>query len=290
LYESSDGTVADGAGGGLFTGRTAFGVIHRAVLRFALRDSLPADAAIDSVTLEMQVTRQQGGTHRIVLRRALASWGEGPALAPGRGGGGGGAQPGDATWLHRFYPDMLWQTPGGEIAPDTSGSTSVDGVNLTARWDSPAALVSDVQRWVSRLAPEYGWFVTGDESTTSTSVRLASREYLDPALAPRVRVRYHRVTQAPSRVAPEALALRLDRRADYQGSICGDARVPSGESGTLRLLDTAGRLASGTAEQRVDGTQRTFTIPRSAGLAPGVYFVVLTARGQHVSARTVVLH
>lgn len=270
FYESPDGSVADGSGGGLFTRRTAFGSIHRAVLRFALCDSLPADAIIDSVKLEIQVTRQQAGTHRIALRRALASWGEGPAVAPGRGGGSGGAQPSDVTWLHRFYPDTLWQTPGGEIAADTSEVASVDGVNLLARWDSSVAMVADAQRWVSRIRPEYGWFVTGDESTTSTSARFASREHLDPALAPRLRVRYHRVTQAPSRVAPATLGLHLDARAGHADAIRGEAAMPAGVSGTVRLIDAAGRLASGTTEQSVSNSQPAFSFPRAAALTPGV--------------------
>ncbi|MHC4093483.1 MAG: hypothetical protein ACYSVY_24955, partial [Planctomycetota bacterium] len=59
------------------------------------------------------------------LHRVLADWGEGESS--GSGGTGAPTEPGDATWIHRFYPDVFWASPGGDFEAAVSSSQSIGG-------------------------------------------------------------------------------------------------------------------------------------------------------------------
>src|SRR5690606_23584431 len=71
--DSEHGAGANGAGEGLFAGRTALGERRRALLRFDL-SSLPAGASLQAAELTLTMDRSITGTVPVRVHRALASW------------------------------------------------------------------------------------------------------------------------------------------------------------------------------------------------------------------------
>jgi len=175
LYESAGGTLANGSGDHLFFGRTDQGsdFRRRALLRFDIASAIPAGATVTSVSLAFAVDRIRDASPRTVaLHRCGASWGEGPSNAGGNEGRGGGAAAGDATWIHRTLPSVLWTNPGGDFAPSASATVAV-GSTGPYTVTSTAALVGDVQAWIDAPATNAGWVVIGDETTERTAKRSA---------------------------------------------------------------------------------------------------------------------
>ena len=150
LYQGVDNS--NGGGNHIFAGNSAGLGFRRSLLRFDLSD-IPRNATIEDVTLQMRMTRTIAGTLNVRLHRALNDWGEGNVHAPGQEGGGGAAQPGDATWDHRFFPDVLWDTPGGDFAGTQSAARAVMGVD-DYTWTG-AGMVADVQQWVSQPSSQF---------------------------------------------------------------------------------------------------------------------------------------
>jgi hypothetical protein len=103
-------------------------------------------------------------------------------------GGGAPATAGDATWIHTFFPDELWDSQGGDFDPVASASAAV-GSSGTYTWSS-SELAADVQGWVDNPGSSFGWAVIGDESASTTARRFGSRENPNPALRPVLTVDY----------------------------------------------------------------------------------------------------
>jgi spore coat protein A len=189
LYENATGSVSNGAGEYVFTGRTKDGVRHRGVIAFDIAGSIPAGAAINSVTLTLHLSREANSTLRFTsLQRALADWGEGTSNAGQNEGQGAPSTTNDATWIHRFYPSTLWSAPGGDYAGGASASLGVTG-NGFYSWTG-AGLVLDVQGWLDSPASNFGWAILGDESVVETSKRFDSRENGQTANRPVLTVDY----------------------------------------------------------------------------------------------------
>ncbi|MCA9140841.1 MAG: hypothetical protein KDB00_28920, partial [Planctomycetales bacterium] len=131
-------------------------------------------ATINSVRLEMTVSRSISGNVDVSLHRALGDWGEGTSNAPGQEGTGTTATSGDATWLHQRFPSSTWTTVGGDYSSSASAATSV-GSNGRYAWNS-AALIDDVMTWVADPSSNSGWFVIGDEQTVGSAKRFDSHE------------------------------------------------------------------------------------------------------------------
>ena len=177
----ADTLSSNGAGPYLFVGDNSQGNTRRALLQFAVADSLPAGATIDSVELRLNSSQAQNTSPRIITaHRLLADWGEGTSFASG----GAGARPsaGDATWLHRFFPDQSWAFPGGDFEAAASASVQVTGTGFYS-WRR-AALTADVQAWYDQPGSNRGWILLGDESAVSTARRFDSRENAAPANRP----------------------------------------------------------------------------------------------------------
>ncbi len=183
LIENPIGEVANGAGQYLFAGTTAFGEFRRALLQFDIAAAVPAGATINGAVLTLHMSRTAAAAEIVSLHRASAAWGEGASDAPAEEGGGTSAEPGDATWLHRFYADALWTTPGGDFESLASDSTVViaDGYYF---WGGAGALVADVQSWLDNPAQNYGWAILGNEQIDQTAKRFDSRENPDAARRP----------------------------------------------------------------------------------------------------------
>ena len=183
LFEREDGSRSSGAGMFLFSGMNSDSTARRAVLAFDV-SAIAADAVIDSVFLEIHVSRVNNeSAEPLSAHRLLESWGEG-ASDSGAGGGGATSETGDATWIHRFYPDQDWSNPGGNFVstPSAMTSTTAPGVYVL----SGDGLAEDVRSWIDDPGTSHGWLLRGDESEPTTARRIDSRENTDPQSHPKL--------------------------------------------------------------------------------------------------------
>ena len=184
LFEDAQGSLSNGAGPGLFCGRISLGSVRRALLAFNPAGALPAGAVLDSVRLELHVQASSDAAPRLLgLHRVLTDWSEGASFSSG--GSGAAAQPGDATWLHNFYPVSHWSSPGGDFVPAPSATATIDVAAGSCAWSSPG-LTADVAAWLEDPALCHGWLLRGEESTTGTARRFDSRESPTPEWRPRL--------------------------------------------------------------------------------------------------------
>ncbi|MHC5001524.1 MAG: DNRLRE domain-containing protein [Planctomycetota bacterium] len=193
LVQTANGGLANGAGSGLFVGRTnqTPGTSRRrALLAFDL-DEIPAGATIVSVELSLSMTQGSSSSQPLGLHRLTTAWGEGTSdsdFACGAGGGGCGvpATPDDATWLHTFFPGSFWAVPGGDFLAAASATQPVGGVGQHT-WGSTPEMVADVQGWHDDPSSNHGWLILGNEEISATAKKFGSRE---STLPPRLVVEY----------------------------------------------------------------------------------------------------
>jgi hypothetical protein len=177
LYESAAGDISNGAGTGMFAGRSNAEAdsIRRGLVWFDVAAQIPAGSTITSATLSLYQSSANTQPISISVHRSLESWGEGTSVGGGGGGGGGAAATaGDATWLFRSFPGMPWATPGGSFQPAASATSNVAGAG-TYSWSSPQ-LLADIQQLLDSPATNFGWIILGDESAPGTAKRFATRE------------------------------------------------------------------------------------------------------------------
>lgn len=174
LYEHPDGAESNGSGEHLFVG-VSNGLSQRALVFFDIAGSIPDGSTIESVSLTMTVSNSQPGAENVRLHRLLADWGEGDS-AGGEEGRGAPATPGDATWIHSFSSDTMWENPGGDFASISSADLGVGGVgNYT--WTSTPDMIDDVQGWLDDPSTNFGWILIGTESGNVSARRFDSREH-----------------------------------------------------------------------------------------------------------------
>jgi len=201
LYEDAQGDLSNGRGSGMFVGTTESRggrARRRALVAFAVTDSIPAGATIRNVQLQLTVSRTIVGARAVRLHRLLADWGEGASAAAGHGGAGGPARANDATWLHRFYSSVFWSAPGGDFASTASAQIQVTG-NGRYTWGSTAAMVADVQSWIDGPAGNFGWIMIGEELGSTSTKRFETRESPVAANRPRLLVEFSTPTQVATR-------------------------------------------------------------------------------------------
>ena len=188
LIEKADGSKSNGSGPGIFVGRTSqpSGSIRRAVLDFIVANHVPAGATILSAELHLHIQLGNSDPSLITPHRVLANWGEGASSF--NGGSGAPSVAPDTTWIHRFYDGLFWSQPGGDFSATASGSMT-SHVASEVTWSS-ATMAADVQQWLDDPANEHGWLLLGDESTASTALQFASREFGTLAERPTLVVEY----------------------------------------------------------------------------------------------------
>jgi len=174
LYEDRTGMLSNGAGTEFFVGSTSQDLIRRGLLAFDVAAQIPPGATVHMVQLKLSMDRTMSGPQTVKLHRVLADWGEGTSHAAGNEGMGAEAQPGDATWLHRFFDDKFWLQPGGDFEPTPSAMQLV-GAEGTYSWSSPA-MVADLQEWVDSPASNFGWILIGNESASRTTKSFNTKE------------------------------------------------------------------------------------------------------------------
>ncbi len=177
LIEDPAGGYSEGAGYNFYAGRVGSnggGTLRRGVIKFDC-SAIPPGSNIQLVTLKLYCSKA-GSTaaYTVTLKRLAASFGEGASFA--FGGAGANSEPGDATWLHRFYPNVLWTTPGGDFSSTVSASKSVSTANAWYSWSSTPTLVADVQSWVNAPTANFGWIVQGNETTLQSVKRFDTKE------------------------------------------------------------------------------------------------------------------
>jgi hypothetical protein len=191
LYEG-DGSLANGSGSYLFVGRTENrngAVERRSLLAFDIAGSIPSGATITGAELQVTMSRTISGAQTIELRRVTESWGEGPSNASGQEGGGASAQSGDATWVHRQFPNSEWSTVGGSFASAVSASQQISG-NGDYVFASTAQSVADVQSWLDSPGDNFGWAMVMPSPAVGSAKRFNSRENSSSSSRPTLTVTY----------------------------------------------------------------------------------------------------
>jgi hypothetical protein len=194
LYAITNGSLANGAGEAMFSGFTMGGELRRCLVAFDVAAVLPPGATVTAASLQLFVTMTASAPGPMSLHRATASWGEGasqpdPLVGGGGGGGGGPAAPGDATWLHRFHPNVSWSSPGGDHDPNASATLAVNGSGF-AVWASTPQLVADVQSFLDTPAGNHGWLVRTPEQLADRARRFATREHANALWRPQLTITY----------------------------------------------------------------------------------------------------
>jgi hypothetical protein len=188
LYDSATGDISNGAGPAFYVGFTDDFEKRRALIHFDVAGQLPPGATVLTATLFLDAMFTSGGPLAVNLRRAPADWGQGTSNAGLPGGMGAPAKNGDATWLHRFYPSVLWSSPGGDFAPTVSATTFVSGSGIYS-WSS-THLTADVASWLNNPAGNFGWVIKCPEEETHNAKRIGSRENPSLTARPRLEVTY----------------------------------------------------------------------------------------------------
>ncbi|MCH7553192.1 MAG: DUF4382 domain-containing protein [Chloroflexi bacterium] len=188
IWNVEAGDLSNGAGDGIFAGVTGQGIATRGLIAFDLTGIVPTGATITSASVQMAVTMSQSGNREVRLHRILADWGEAGSVGGGRGQGPGGpAQPGDATWLYRFFGEQQWENPGGDFVAGPSASITSDNAFT---WESTSQLVADVQSWVDDPSSNFGWILIGEEDASRTAKRFGAREQFSSENRPMLIIEY----------------------------------------------------------------------------------------------------
>ncbi len=189
LYEDAAGSISNGQGKYLYSGKGSTGLIRRALVRFMLVEFLPPCSKILSVSLKMHLSGGTPSNKTIQLRKITENWGEGNSDAPGLEENGTAASAYDATWKHKYYNTDLWSVPGGVYSAAPSGSAIVGGPGFFT-WNSTPQMVSDVQEWADNQSVAFGWMLFGDETASSTAKRFHSSESDTLTFVPEITVVY----------------------------------------------------------------------------------------------------
>ena len=231
LYQDAIGALSNGSGAGLFVGQNAVGgFARRALLAFDLTGHIPPGSRIHSATLTLHTSETSSGRERVALHRVLAQWGEGGSIADEGAGGGQGAPAasGDATWIHRMYPDRAWTTPGGDYDPSVLATCEVNDVGFYT-WGATERMTEDIQRWVDNPPGNFGWLLIGQELGTQTSKRFDSREAAEVPSRPMLVLHF---TPPGSEAGPLEGDLNGDLQVDFldmailAGQWRADATIP----------------------------------------------------------------
>ncbi len=201
IYDNSP-AISNGVGDHMFAGATNHGDRRRALAAFDIAGHIPPGSTIQSVSLQLWVTRAAGGVSTTSLHRALVDWGESYSNAVGEEGNGANASEGDATWNFSFYPTISWPA-GGSFSASASASTSVGGLGPHS-WTS-TGMRDDVQGWLDAPTTNFGWIILGSEGGSGTAKRFDTRESPDVERRPVLTIDY-----TPSGVVAGACCLTDD--------------------------------------------------------------------------------
>jgi uncharacterized repeat protein (TIGR01451 family) len=286
LYQDPAGQLSNGAGQHFYVGDTfqAANRIRRGIIAFNL-SGIPAGSTINSATLTLHMSLTRAGAQDVALHRALKNWGEGSSNAaggtPGAGEGDGTqATTGDVTWVYTFFSSQRWTNPGGDFAA-ASATTSVNGVG-SYQWTG-VGVVANVQQWVNNPAMNFGWILTGEETTGGNAKQFDSRENSNPANRPTLTIDY-----TPGSPTPAAdLTIRKGHSGIFAAGLTGAYTITvtnSGAASTTAAVTVNDILPAGltyTGPTSVNGwtitvNQQTVNATRSDTLAAHASYQPLT--------------
>lgn len=286
LYESSTGSLSNGAGSGFFVGKTSSSLIRRGVIAFDIAANIPPGATITSVTLTLTVSQSASGPKVVELRKLLTNWGEGTSVAGSGGGGGAPSTTGDATWLHTFFNTGFWTTPGGNFSGTTSASQTVGDAGDFI-WGSTSQMVSDVQGWLNNPSSNFGWLVLGVELAPHTAKRFDSKEGSSP---PRLTVVYTTTGVEEQGGLPDQFALSQNYPNPFNPSTKIPFSVPVGAKGrtSLSVYDALGKEVA-TLVNDVAKPGKYIATWDATGHASGVYYYRLDVGGVTASRKLILM-
>ena len=278
--------LSDGAGRHFYVGETIQGTnaIRRGAIRFDL-SAIPAGSTITGVTLQLNMSMTISGADTIALHQALMNWGEGTSNAAlaGKGSEGIGIQAttNDVTWFYTLFPTQKWNTPGGDFVAAPSASTSVNGVG-SYQWTG-AGLIADVQQWVNNPASNFGWILTGNESSAPSAKQFDTQANTNAADRPVLTVEYN-----PP--AAGSLAIALSHVGNFQQGDAADTYMVvvsnTGLTPTAGPVTVTDTLPTGLGPTAADSgtvngwalsaSGQTITATRSDPLASGSSYPALT--------------
>lgn len=244
LFEDPNGALSNGQGIYLFSGKTNQPLLRRALFKFDIAGSIPSNATITGVSLELFMDLTIAGNTPMSLHALNSSWGEGASDAPGQEGTGTAAASGDVTWLHRFFPGSNWVNPGGDFQSSADATLNVGSLGPYT-WSSPAML-SRVQSWFSNPSINHGWILIGDESTNPTAKRFSSRENPNMNQRPKLVVSYTVPCIPPS----------LPTFSYNNAPICSGDSVPVQVNGALNSAGHWALYSGSCGGQLIDTSQQ----------------------------------
>lgn len=203
LIQSNTGAASNALGDGIYSGRAGnngAGVRFRAVIAFDVAAAIPPGSTINSASLTLHMVQTVSGQQSHTLHRLLGNWGEGTSSDPG--GHGAPSTPGDATWIHRYFPDQLWAAAGGDFASVASAAQTIDFSGVPYTWTS-FQMTADVQGWLDNPASNFGWLIRGNENSLNTAKKFASRHWAVVDERPVLTITYTPPTlPCPADIAP----------------------------------------------------------------------------------------
>ena len=276
LFQSSVGSLSNGAGDYIFAGMTDQGAIRRAVLAFDLQGVLPEGAEVQSVSLDLNMSKTISGDHTATLHRLTADWGEGDSHASAEEGAGTAPEEGEATWVHRMFDTDNWANPGGDFEETPSATFTVGGVgSYTA---SSEGVADDVRFWLNDPSSNFGWILIGDEGTSGTAKRFDSRENASAENRPQLTITYTTSTAAEGPDLPRTLRLARNYPNPFARSTTIRFEVDQAQEVHLILYDALGRKARSLVESFLQTGPQSVTV-NADGLPAGTYFYCLEGMG-----------
>jgi hypothetical protein len=178
IYNDTVGNRCDSKGFTMYAGQAGANTtwpMRRALVAFDV-SAVPAGSTVTSVQVKLYMSKTVVGAKTFTLHKLTRGWNEGPTV--GFSGDGNSAQVGDPTWLHTYFNNQLWTTPGGDFVATASASLSIGSTYQYYTWGSTAQLVADVQSWIDNPSTNYGWIVRGPEGGAKSAKQFETRESL----------------------------------------------------------------------------------------------------------------
>lgn len=285
LYEHSSGSLSNGAGQHLFSGKVnRTPGLRRALIYFNLEGLISPGTSVESVVVTLNMSRTTSGAFDISMHRLLADWGEGSSIASGGEGGGAPSAAGDATWIHSFHSSVLWQSPGGDFEPTASAFTSVNAPGVY-EWSS-SALAADVERWVNDPSENFGWiFIGAEQGVDRSSKRFDSRNIAVAENRPTIKITVPTDTATEDIVPRPAFDLQIFPNP-ASGSVTLRFSAPVSSQLRIEMYDLLGRRVLSEAAPQT--TSRDTITLATGGLASGRYLVRLISGTESISKIVVV--
>ncbi|MFQ5603725.1 MAG: DNRLRE domain-containing protein [bacterium] len=298
LFEHISGALSNGSGSHFFVGNNNQNLIRRGLIAFDLtRSEIPAKAIVDSVELILHMSRSRGTTETIALHRVTSNWGEGASAATGNEGSGAPAQTGDATWMHAFFNDSLWDNPGGDFLDSLSASQTV-GIEGVYSWGFSKRMATDVQFWLQHPTENDGWILIGGESGPGSAKRFDSRSHPMESNRPLLRVMFSMPTSVSENEPspPVEFALQQNYPNPFNPNTTIVYSIPPGVGTTfvqLVIYNLQGQtVRTLVRENRLSGRHTIEWAGRNdagAEVSSGIYFVRLTSAGTVLSRKMTLL-